>query len=533
LTIGKRILLGYGLAMLFMALTGIAGYRGTVQLLDANYWVGHTLQVIDVAKDIRADIYEFESACRGFLNTGDEIYMAPTKDLRTRIAENRKRLQWLTVDNLKQQRRLAIMDPLIDRRLDDLTRVVNLRRERGLAVALALGLQIHARDGTAEVKDLLVAVDNEERLLLARREQTAQRDAQNTNRIIFFGDLVGFALAAIIGIATRSYIKHRLAEFQQLVTFVGDGDLTPKSAREGGDEMGKLALGLNQIVNRLRNMAAQTRSATANLTAATVDILASARQQSAVTQEQMAAYRETNATMQQVSQSGLQISEKAKQVTTSAEAVSLANTTGVDAVQKANQTVEAIHEQAEAVAQNIVALSEKTQMVGDILATVNDIAEQSHLLALNAAIEAAAAGEHGRTFSVVAGEIKNLADQSKAATVQVKTILGDIQKEINTSVMLTEEAVKRVDVGRHQADVAAFAIRNMTANIDQSVQAFQQIVAGTNQQQIGFENVMQAMKDLSRGSEQAVASNRQTENAVANLNDVGAQLRMATDGYRL
>jgi methyl-accepting chemotaxis protein len=88
-------------------------------------------------------------------------------------------------------------------------------------------------------------------------------------------------------------------------------------------------------------------------------------------------------------------------------------------------------------------------------------------------------------------------------------------------------------VGRHQADVAAFAIRNMTANIDQSVQAFQQIVAGTNQQQIGFENVMQAMKDLSLGSEQAASSNRQTEKSAASLTDVGAQLRLATDGYRL
>jgi methyl-accepting chemotaxis protein len=533
LTIGKRILFGYGLAMLFMAVTGIAGYRGTVQLLDANYWVRHTFQVIGAAKDIRADVYEFESVCRGYLNTGDEIYIAPAKDLRARMAENRKLLQWLTVDNLKQQQRLAIMYPLIDQRMDDLMRIVNLRREKGLAVAVALGLQLRTRDGTAEVANLLVALDHEERLLLAGREQTAQRDAQSTNRIILFGDLAGFALAAIIGIATRRSITRRLAEFQRLVTFVGEGDLTPKSAREGGDEMGKLAQGLNQIVNRLRNMATQTRLATANLNAATVEILASAREQSAVTGEQVAAYQETNATMQQVSQSGLQISEKAKQVTTSAEAVSLANTTGVDAVQKANQTVEAIHEQAEAVAQNIVALSEKTQMVGDILATVNDIAEQSHLLALNAAIEAAAAGEHGRTFSVVAGEIKNLADQSKAATVKVKTILGDIQKEINTSVMLTEEAVKRVDVGRHQADVAASAIRNMTANIDQSVQAFQQIVAGTNQQQIGFENVMQAMKDLSRGSEQAAVSNRQTEKSAASLTDVGAQLRMATDGYRL
>jgi methyl-accepting chemotaxis protein len=99
--------------------------------------------------------------------------------------------------------------------------------------------------------------------------------------------------------------------------------------------------------------------------------------------------------------------------------------------------------------------------------------------------------------------------------------------------MLTEEAVKRVDLGKHQADLAASAIRNMAANIDQSVQAFQQIVAGTNQQQIGFENVMQAMKDLSRSSEQAVLTNRQTEKAAGNLTDLGAQLGTATEGYRL
>src|SRR5207244_4424776 len=162
------------------------------------------------------------------------------------------------------------------------------------------------------------------------------------------------------------------------------------------------------------------------------------------------------------------------------------------AVQKTNLTMESIREQAEAVADNVVALSEKTQRVGEIIATVNDIAEQSHLLALNAAIEAAAAGEHGRSFSVVAGEIKNLARQSKDATVQVKSILGAIQKGINSSVMLTEEAVKRVDLGKQQADLAASTIREMTTGIQQSLQAFQQIMAGTNQQQIGFEHVMRA-----------------------------------------
>ena len=68
--------------------------------------------------------------------------------------------------------------------------------------------------------------------------------------------------------------------------------------------------------------------------------------------------------------------------------------------------MDAIREQAEIVAQNIVALSEKTQAIGEIISSVNDISERSHLLALNAAIEAAAAGESGRSFSVVASEMK-------------------------------------------------------------------------------------------------------------------------------
>jgi methyl-accepting chemotaxis protein len=533
LTIGRKIFLGYGLAMLFMAGTGIAAYLSIDRMLDANDWVQHTFVVIAGVEDIRAGLLELESAGRAYVATGDSRLLEPAEALRTRIAEGRKALRTLTADNSSQQIRQDVLEPAIDRRLADLTDLSNVRKEKGLSAAVAVMQQAVTQEHGSAVWPLLASVEKEERTLLNNRELIAQADAQRAGGVILLGTMIGFAWAAFIGITTRRSITRSLAEFQQFVTAVGEGDLTQKSAGEGGDEVGGLAQGLNQMVSRLREMATQTRAATANLDAATMEILASSREQSAVTSEQVAAHQETNVTIQQVSQSGLQITERAKQVTITAEAVSIANLSGLDAVQKANQTVEAIHEQAEAVAQNIVSLSEKTQAVGDILATVNDIAEQSHLLALNAAIEAAAAGEHGRSFSVVAGEIKNLADQSKAATVQVKTILGDIQKEIGTSVMLTEEAVKRVDLGKHQADLAASAIRNMAANIDQSVQAFQQIVAGTNQQQIGFENVMQALKDMSRASEQAAASTRQTEKSAASLADIGAQLRVVTERYRL
>jgi methyl-accepting chemotaxis protein len=533
LSIGQKILLGYGLAMLCMAITGIVAYRSTQQQLEANDWVRHTFLVIGDSEDIRANLTELESATRGYAITGDERFVDSIDGVRTRLSEAQKRLRVLTMDNLSQQRRIDVLDQAVANQVTDLTHIASLRREKGLPAALLAMQQTSGREHMAEIRNLLGVMEDAERALLDERERTAAAEAQSASRSILYGNLIGFALMAFLGIATRLSIVRRLSEFQQFVTSVEGGDLAQKAGREGDDELGRLAEGLNRMVIRLRNMATDTRAVAQNLNSAAIEILASAREQAALNGQQVAAYQETSATMQQVSKSCSQMSDRAREITITAEAVSIANTTGLDAVQKTNQTVEAIHEQAEAVAQNIVSLSEKTQAVGDILATVNDIAEQSHLLALNAAIEAAAAGEHGRSFAVVAGEIKNLAGQSKAATIQVKTILGDIQKEINTSVMLTEEAVKRVDLGKHQADLAASAIRNMAANIDQSVQAFQQIVAGTNQQQIGFENVMQAMKDLSRGSEQAAASNRQTEKAAANLAGLGTQLGTTTEEYRL
>ena len=124
-------------------------------------------------------------------------------------------------------------------------------------------------------------------------------------------------------------------------------------------------------------------------------------------------------------------------------------------------------------------------------------------------------------------------DQAKAATVQVRAILGDIQKGINTSVMLTEEAVKRVESGKQQTDVAEQTIRRMAENIELSVQAFQQIVAATNQQQIGFDQVAQALKNISITTSQTAGGTRQLEKAAASINALGQQLKQSVERYRV
>src|SRR4028119_1286641 len=104
-----------------------------------------------------------------------------------------------------------------------------------------------------------------------------------------------------------------------------------------------------------------------------------------------------------------------------------------------------IREQMEAIGESMMRLSEQSQAIGAIIATVDDLAQQSNLLAVNAAIEAAKAGEQGKGFAVVAQEVKSLADQSKQATTQVRTILNDIQKATGAAVMATEQGSKAVE----------------------------------------------------------------------------------------
>ena len=349
------------------------------------------------------------------------------------------------------------------------------------------------------------------------------------------------ALSAIVAIAgllfsvlvTRA-IVNPLGSVVGLAKCIAQGDLRGQKLPAGStDEVGQLAAVFNEMLDGLKTLATQTVGVTDNLNAAAAEILASTQQQAAGTKQQAATVQQITTTMEEVQQSGSQISDRAREVATTAEATSASSVAGLNAVQETNRTMESIREQIEEVAENIVALSEKTQAVGEIIATVNDIAERSNLLALNAAIEAAAAGEYGNRFSVVAGEMKNLADQAKESTLQVRTILGDIQKGINGSVMLAEEAVKRSDAGKQQADITDQTIRKMAETTQASVQAFQQIIGATNQQLIGFEQVTQGMQDIRQTASQTAASTVQLEKAMASLNTQSNQLREAVSCYRV
>ena len=357
-------------------------------------------------------------------------------------------------------------------------------------------------------------------------------DAQTTDSVVL-AVLAAVAVALVITLVIRRSITQPLGAFITTIEAVGRGDLSVRAEETGALEIARLGATLNGMLDGLRRIARQSRETTETLNVSVAEIRASTQQQAAGVEQQLAAVQQTAATVDEIAHSGSQISRRAQEVIASAQAAALASAGGLHAVQESGRSMAQIQAQGEAVAGNIVSLSEKTEAISEIVSSVNDISERSHLLALNAALEAAAAGEHGRPFAVVASEMKILADQAKQATGQVRSILGDIQRGINTSVMLTEEAVKRGAAGRERTELAEATIEEMAAGIQDSVQTFQQIVASTNQQQLGIEQVMTALASIRQASQQTASGTRQLDSAALGLGELSRQLQAAAERFRI
>ena len=333
-----------------------------------------------------------------------------------------------------------------------------------------------------------------------------------------------------IGDAFKRMVDHYLLPLAGKARYIADGNLTIDA--RALSERDVLGNAFDEMVTRLRQLTLKAMEATSSISASTSQISAAISQQASTTTEQAAAVAETTSTIEEVRQAAEQTSDRTQIVSDMAgNSLELANR-GLLAVNKNEEGMQNLKEQVRNIAETILALSEQTQQIGEIITTVNDIADQSNLLALNAAMEAARAGEAGRGFAVVASEVRNLAEQSKQATRQVSSILGEIQKAANTAVMVTEQGTKRAEDGVESAKAAAETIRQIREHTQQVASSAQQIAASTRQQLSGMDQITHAMGNINAGATQGQTGIRQIEQAAHNLNDLAAQLTHILEQYK-
>jgi methyl-accepting chemotaxis protein len=310
-------------------------------------------------------------------------------------------------------------------------------------------------------------------------------------------------------------------------------DASVQAAEDASSEMKRiltiasvlaLVIGILSAILLNRAVTAPLREATGVLASSAAEILAASTQQASSASETSAAVVQTSSTVDEVTQTSEQAAERARTVAASARVAADIGKAGRTAVDESTEAMAAVKEQVESIADNILVLAEQAQSIGEIISTVDDLADQTNLLALNAAVEAARAGEHGRGFSVVAGEIRTLADQSKQATVQVRKILGEIQRATSGAVMTSERGTQQVASASAQIGSAGETIRALAEAAAEAAQAAAQIVASAGQQAVGMTQIRQAMGNIQEATQQNLASTRQAEAAAQDLNQLGERL---------
>jgi methyl-accepting chemotaxis protein len=312
---------------------------------------------------------------------------------------------------------------------------------------------------------------------------------------------------------------------------ISEGDLTaqikPRSERDVlGNAFANMTTELRRIMQELLEAVNVLASSASEIMASTTQLAASAA-------ETAAAVTETTATVEEVKQTSQISSAKAKYVADEAQKAAEFARGGETAVDLTVEGMGGIRQQMSAVAESILSLSAQGQAIGEIIATVDDLAAQSKLLAVNASIEAAKAGDEGKGFAVVAQEVRSLAEQSKQATLQVRGILSDIQKATSSAVLATEQGSKAVEAGVRQSTSSGQAIRALAESIAGAAQASTQIAATSQEQFVGMDQVAMAMENIKTASTQTVSSTRQAETAAQQLHELGQKLKQLVGRFKV
>lgn len=272
------------------------------------------------------------------------------------------------------------------------------------------------------------------------------------------------------------------------------------------------------------------RAISEQVAAATAQLLATTQEQSASATEQAASVNDITTTIQELNEVAVQNVEKADGINEVAEQSEQISQDGQRDVASATDEMDRLKEKVELIATKILDLTERTQQIGEIIASVNEIAEQSKLLALNASIEAAKAGEHGRGFAVVALEIRTLAEQSKQATKQVRSILSEIQKASHSAALVTEEGSRAAVDGNEKVRKIGERLGQLAYVISQTTRASRQISAAMKQQSTGLEQIAGAMRQINRATQETKLSAQQAEGALNDLAKLARSASTADDG---
>ncbi len=355
------------------------------------------------------------------------------------------------------------------------------------------------KDGTIEIAVPLKDYTGRVGLIVIQKKPNLVKKSLNNLLVVLWIlsilDFLGIALVSFLAINSSVAPIIKITEMINDIS-TGEGDLTKKIDFDSNDEVGALARGFNQFVDKQHKMISQIRdkvevllSKMGDLVSQMVSVDQTSKEQSDQVNRIATAVEEMNSTVSEIAGNA----ETAARV--SDEASDKAGA-GASVVRETIDGMNRIADVVDKAAEKIHSLGEKSAQIGEIIGVIDDIADQTNLLALNAAIEAARAGEHGRGFAVVADEVRKLAERTSQATKEVAATIKTIQEETHEAVESMEESKKEVEQGKELASASGSALEEIKQSVESVTGMINQIANATREQSQATEEITQSIEGI-------------------------------------
>jgi methyl-accepting chemotaxis protein len=329
----------------------------------------------------------------------------------------------------------------------------------------------------------------------------------------------------------ESFLHQMIFRLQDIAE--GEGDLTKRLPVEGNDEFAQTAQLMNRFIKKLNHTLKSVSVTTGTLASATHQLNSTAEQM-AVSAEEVSAQAATVATAsEEMAATSNDIAQNCYQAAESAQHAADTTQKGFEVVK---HTVDGIRQRGEGTkvtAQAILSLGERSDQIGAIVATIEDIADQTNLLALNAAIEAARAGEMGRGFAVVADEVRALAERTTRATKEIGEMIRAIQGETRQAIVRMEEGVRGTEQGATEAAGLESALMEILEQVNAVTMQVSQIATAAEEQTATTSEITSNIHKISDVIEGTAKGAMDTSSAAHSLAQSGEELRRLMGQFKL
>jgi len=383
----------------------------------------------------------------------------------------------------------------------------------------------------------MAAIDSLSTYLVKNVEAVASRNHLLSTRsgwIIAVLTLVGAIVACMLGLVLSRSITIPLRSLTAQSTQIASGDLSVKITHTSGDEIGQLSDAFRNMAENLHATIKEVAETSTQVASAANQLMASA-ERIATGAEEVAAQAGTVATAgEEMAATSADIAHNCQMAAEGSHQASSTATAGAEVVNLTVSVMGQIAGRVKDTASAVEGLGSRSDQIGAIIGTIEDIADQTNLLALNAAIEAARAGEQGRGFAVVADEVRALAERTTTATREIGEMIKAIQSETKSAVMAMEEGVREVEHGTDEAAKSGQALSEILAQINSVVMQVNQVATAAEEQTAttgdiskNIHQITEVVQDTANGAHESATAAGQLAGLAESMQRLVGQFKLA------